>query len=380
MARALPDDDDITRAVLARDEVIRYLNGSHGASGAQAAERVYEYLDELRTRQRHAIYRVLKHPLYPIFRKIDRRAEHIERVRRATAKQRVVYVSNHRSHIDYLIEPLTLEDAEIRPPVIAAGINLFGGPLGLIHKHVTGAIPIRRNVKDPGYLITLKAYIAEILGRHDLMFYIEGGRSYSGELKAPKTGLVHACVGAGRPELVFIPCAISYDLVLEDTILAHQKVKRRQRPFTQELAEMVRYAVGYRTRAIVTYGEPIVPTGLDPHARRDVLELAHGIRDAIGRLIKVMPTMVLASAMRPSITRGELESRVAKIVDKLVATGANMDSTDRRHIVDQAARLFEARGVVVIEAGRYRVRERTVLRYYARAIEHLLPVPPSRTH
>ena len=43
-----------------------------------------------------------------------------------------------------------LDDNAIRPPVIAAGINLFGGPLGLIHRHVTGAIPIRRNTKDPG--------------------------------------------------------------------------------------------------------------------------------------------------------------------------------------------------------------------------------------
>ena len=40
------------------------------------------------------------------------------------------------------------------------GHQPVGGPLGLIHKHVTGAIPIRRNTKDPAYLITLKAYVA----------------------------------------------------------------------------------------------------------------------------------------------------------------------------------------------------------------------------
>ena len=56
-----------------------------------------------------------------------------------------------------------LDDNGIRPPLIAAGINLFGGPLGLIHRHVTGAIPIRRNTKDPAYLVTLKAYVAELL-------------------------------------------------------------------------------------------------------------------------------------------------------------------------------------------------------------------------
>ena len=248
----------------------------------------------------------------------------------------MVYVSNHRSHIDYLIEPLVLEDSAIRPPVIAAGINLFGGPLGFIHKHVTGAIPIRRNVKDPGYLITLKAYIAEMLGRHDLMFYIEGGRSYSGELKAPKTGLVNAALSAELPDLVFVPCAIAYDLILEDFILAHQKVKRRQRPFTHELAEMVRYAVGYRSRAFVTFGEPIAAAGIDPHARRDVLELAHHIRDSIGKLMKVLPTMVMATAMRPSIARADLESEVASLVDTLQAAGANLAATNPRQIVDEA--------------------------------------------
>ena len=86
-----------------------------------------------------------------------------------------MYASNHKSHTDYLVEPLVLDDNGIRPPLIAAGINLFGGPLGLIHKHVTGAIPIRRNTKDPAYLITLKAYVAEILKKHDIFFYPEGG-------------------------------------------------------------------------------------------------------------------------------------------------------------------------------------------------------------
>ena len=93
-----------------------------------------------------------------------------------------------------------LDDNGIRPPVIAAGINLFGGPLGLLHRHVTGAIPIRRNTKDPAYLVTLKAYVAELLQRHDLLFYIEGGRSYTGELKTPKTGLLHATMQAERSD------------------------------------------------------------------------------------------------------------------------------------------------------------------------------------
>jgi glycerol-3-phosphate O-acyltransferase len=373
-------DDELALAVLAREEVVKYLNGSHGETGARAEEKIHGYLDEMRTRQRYPIYRALKHPLYPILRKIERHPENAAIPARATETHRVVYVSNHRSHTDYLIEPMVLEDTSIRPPVIAAGINLFGGPLGLIHRHVTGAIPIRRNMKDPAYLITLKAYIAEILGRHDLMFYIEGGRSYSGDLKAPKTGLLHAALQAGRDDVVFVPCAIAYDLVLEDFILARQKVKRRQRPFTRELAEMVRYAVGYRSRAFVTFGPPVDGRGCDPHARRDVLELAHHIRHTIGRLTKVLPTAVVAAAMRPSITHAALEGRVRALVETLATAGANLLVLDARETIDQAARLFEARGILVVEDGKYRVRERNVLRYYGHTIDHLLPAPADRIH
>ena len=137
--------------------------------------------------------------------------------------------------MDYLLELLALDDAGLRPPVIAAGINLFGGPLGLIQRHVVGALPIRRNTKDPAYHITLKAYVAELLHSQDFFFYPEGGRSYSGELKAAKTGLIHATLQAECPNLVVVPVAIAYDLVLEDHILAKQGTKKRQRAFSREV-------------------------------------------------------------------------------------------------------------------------------------------------
>src|SRR3954469_15072372 len=138
-------DDEISEAVLANEDVVRYLRGGYGDTGAQAREKIYGYLDELRTTQRHKFYRALQHPLYPILRKIERKHENLHYVTSAVRANRVVYASNHKSHTDYRVEPLALDDNGTRPPLIAAGINLFGGPLGLIHRHVTGAIPIRRN-------------------------------------------------------------------------------------------------------------------------------------------------------------------------------------------------------------------------------------------
>jgi glycerol-3-phosphate O-acyltransferase len=226
----------------------------------------------------------------------------------------------------------------------------------------------------------LKAYVAELLRRHDFFFYPEGGRSYSGELKNPKTGLMHAALLAEHPRLVIVPTAVAYDLVLEDHVLARQRIKRTQRPFTRELAEMVRYAVGYRSRAFVTFGKPICVDGIDPHSRRAVLDLTHATMRAIGRVFKVLPTAVIATAMRPSITHRDLIARADAVVETLRSCGANLGVTSGAQAVDAGIEALESRGIVVVEGGRVRVRERNVLRYYARTLEHLLESPSPHTH
>lgn len=371
-------DDDIGRAVLEHEEVVRYLRGGHGEDPESARARVHAYLEELRTTQRYPLYRALKHPVYPLLRKITRHVEHVERAIEATRAGRVMYASNHKSHADYLIEPIVLDDNGIRPPVIAAGINLFGGPLGMLHRHVTGAIPIRRATKDPAYLITLKAYIAELLERHDLLFYPEGGRSYSGELKPAKTGLIHAAMQAEVEGLAVVPIAISYDLVLEDRILSRQGVKKRQRAFASELAAMARDAVGYRSRAFVTFGAPIATAPFDPQSRRDVLDLAHLVRNTIGRMQKVTPTSIVAASMRPSLSLADLEARADELIGRLREAGSNLAVENGPQAVAEGGEALRARGVLALDGGRLRVRNRTMLRYYSRMIEHLLL--PRRGH
>lgn len=371
--------DTIAEAVLARADVSRFLEGSHGLSSAAARTKVLAYLDELQTTQRYELYRALEYPLYPILRKIERVGEHQQLAVDAVKKGRVVYASNHRSHIDYLVEPLVLDDAGIRPPIIAAGINLFGGPLGLIHKHVTGALPIRRNMKDPAYLITLKAYVSELLHKHDLFFYPEGGRSYSGELKTMKSGLINACLDAGIPGLKLVPVAVAYDLVLEDHVIAKQQIKRSQKAFSREIAELVRYAVGYRSRAFVTFGKPIAIDGIDPDNKKTVMDLTRHVRNEIGKQYKVLPTAVLAAAIKPSATRAELKGRIDGVLETLRSVNANLSVNTADEVLELATEPMATRNIIVMEQGRYRVRERNVLRYYARSIAHLLS-PPSSTH
>jgi glycerol-3-phosphate O-acyltransferase len=381
--------DDITAAVLARDEVARYVRAPSGGpefdasrrvEAMAARQRVEGYLDELRTTQRYRFYRALQHPLYPILRKVTRVPEHIERAVDATRRGHVVYVSNHKSHLDWLVEPIVLDDHGIRLPLMAAGINLFGGALGLLHKHVTGAIPIRRDSKDPIYLATLKAYVAEILKRRDVLYYAEGGRSYRGELKSPKTGLLQAAMGSDRSTLAILPMAVSYDLVLEEKMLVHQATSRAKRPFSQEVAEMARLAVGYQSRAFVTFGQPIPLSEYDPDSRRDLVRLVQRTQHEIGRLYKVLPTALVATAMRPQATRADLAARIDDLLGLLAAAGANLSVQSGRHAADDGVDRLIDRGVLVAERQRLRVRDRLTLRYYARTIEHLLPGDAKGTH
>ena len=107
--------DDISQAVLARDDVANYLRGGTGGSDHEARQRIQAYLEELRTTQRYRFYRALQHPLYPILRKVTRVPEHLEHPIGATRHGRVVYVSNHKSHLDYLVEPLVIDKVSGAP-------------------------------------------------------------------------------------------------------------------------------------------------------------------------------------------------------------------------------------------------------------------------
>ena len=150
-------------------------------------------------------------------------------------------------------------------------------------------------------------------------------------------------------------------------------------------AEMVRYAVGYQSRAIVTFGSPIPLEGYNAESRRDVMDLAHLTRDTIGRLIKVLPTAVIAAAMRPSMTRNDLEARADAIIDTARRAGGNLGVQSGREAVEEGTAPLVARNIIYVERdGRFRVRERTVLRYYSRTLQHLLTgsrrVHVPRTH
>jgi hypothetical protein len=83
--------------------------------------------------------------------------------------------------------------------------------------------------------------------------------------------------------------------------------------------------------------------------------------------------------MKPSVTRADLLSRIDGVLETLRSVDANLSVTSAAEVLDTAAEPMATRNIIVVEGGRYRVRERNVLRYYARSLAHLLS-PPASMH
>ena len=68
----------------------------------------------------------------------------------------------------------------------------------------------------------------------------------------------------------------------------------------------------------------------------------------------------------------DLEDRIDQMLDVLRSVPANLGVESGRDAVGQATGVLVARSVIMVEGDRYRVRDRHVLRYYGRTLNHLL--------
>ncbi len=86
-----------------------------------------------------------------------------------------------------------------------------------------GAFFIRRSLRGNAlYTVVFMSYLAAIMARgHSIEYFIEGGRSRTGRLLAPKTGMLNMTLrgflrSPVRP-IVFLPVYFAYERVMEGT-------------------------------------------------------------------------------------------------------------------------------------------------------------------
>ena len=146
--------------------------------------------------------------------------EGIAEVRQAANRGGLILCPSHKSHMDYVILTLLFYEKGLLPPHVAAGINLAFWPFGAIARWCGGFF-IRRSFKgDHLYSAVVRAYVKRLMrDGFPQEFFIEGGRSRTGKLAFPKTGLLAMEVDAWREgageDLFFVPVAIDYEKLPE---------------------------------------------------------------------------------------------------------------------------------------------------------------------
>ena len=174
----------------------------------------------------------------------------------------IVYVPCHRSHMDYLLLSYVIYQQGLAPPHIAAGINLNFWPAGPIFRR-GGAFFIRRSFSgNKLYSAVFREYLCQLFSKgYSVKYYTEGGRSRTGRLLQPKTGMLAMTLqsmlrGIERP-VTLVPVYLGYEHVMEvNTYLRELKGSGKQKESAWGVIKAIKnlrdYGYGY-----VNFGEPI---------------------------------------------------------------------------------------------------------------------------
>ncbi len=146
--------------------------------------------------------------------------EHVEKLSEIGDGAEIIYVPCHRSHMDYLLLSYVIYRKGFALPHVAAGVNLNMPVIGRFLRK-GGAFFLRRTFKgDPLYAVVFARYLGFMMARgHPLEYFVEGGRSRSGRLLAPRTGMlsmtVRSFVRAPTRPVVFMPVYFGYERIVE---------------------------------------------------------------------------------------------------------------------------------------------------------------------
>jgi glycerol-3-phosphate O-acyltransferase len=145
---------------------------------------------------------------------------HVENLGTIGDDAEIIYVPCHRSHMDYLLLSYVIYHKGFAIPHVAAGVNLDMPVIGRFLRK-GGAFFIRRSFKgNPLYASVVTKYLGLMMARgHSLEYFIEGGRSRTGRMLAPRTGMLSMTVRSylrdpKRP-VVFMPVYFGYERIVE---------------------------------------------------------------------------------------------------------------------------------------------------------------------
>ncbi|MEO8308647.1 MAG: glycerol-3-phosphate 1-O-acyltransferase PlsB [Pseudomonadota bacterium] len=187
-----------------------------------ALQKAREMFEEIAADYSHAFVRfmegVVRRLLLRIYDGVY--VAHPETIAAVAPGNELIYVPCHRSTMDDLLMPYAIYTNGFALPHIAAGLNLNLPVVGpLLRKG--GTFFMRRSFRGSAlYTAVFMKYLGAMMARgHPIQYFIEGGRSRTGRLLDPKTGMLSMTLRSYirhpvRP-VVFIPMYLGYERIME---------------------------------------------------------------------------------------------------------------------------------------------------------------------
>ncbi|MHB8475039.1 MAG: glycerol-3-phosphate 1-O-acyltransferase PlsB [Steroidobacteraceae bacterium] len=195
---------------------------AHGSSRRAALIAARKYAVEIAANYSQAFVRFMAAVLGWLWNRVfdGVKFEHVDQLNDIGDGAEIIYVPCHRSHMDYLLLSYVIYRKGFAVPHVAAGINLN---LPVIGRYLRkgGAFFLRRSFKgDALYAVVFAKYLGVMMARgHSLEYFIEGGRSRTGRLLPPRTGMLSMTVRAylrdPNRRVIFMPVYFGYERIVE---------------------------------------------------------------------------------------------------------------------------------------------------------------------
>ncbi len=268
MGRRLMHRQQMFTALFANPAIKRVLEdevNSKNISAEKVRKKALNIMDEIAGDYRDSMIRVGERVLGWLWKRLysNIQVTNFDTVRQlAQDGHEIIYVPCHRSHMDYLLLTYTIFHQGLVTPRIAAGINLNFWPAGTVFRKA-GAFFIRRSFGgNRMYSTIFREYLGLLFERgYSVKYYAEGGRSRTGKILPPKTGMFAMTIqsmlrGINRP-LSIVPVYLGYDHVMEvatyhKELSGDKKKKESILGVFKAIRSLRNYGNGY-----VNFGEPI---------------------------------------------------------------------------------------------------------------------------
>jgi len=246
-------------------EAVREEMRSKGLERREALELAHSYGEEIAANYSHPFIAFMSGVLGRLWNRLYDGVElaNLSSLESVEEGSEIIYVPCHRSHMDYLLLSYVVFHKGFAVPHIAAGINLDLPVVGRFLRR-GGAFFLRRSFAgNILYTAVFMKYLGQMMARgHSIEYFIEGGRSRTGRLLQPRTGMLAMTVRSYLREpkrpIVFVPVYFGYERLLEGRTYIGELSGRPKS--TESVFSLLRAIPALRSRfgkVYVSFGEPL---------------------------------------------------------------------------------------------------------------------------